>query len=166
MAKKMVNSEKSGDVKDAYSVDSKVMQASDFDALDPTVANKHLGGGDRAHDNVIKNALKETEVEESLKKAENPDGPDMGLPEKYRPDGYSDHVAKRLVEEIEQEKSMKKAEGGIPYSPSSASEEDKTNDASSISSKGSGIKKLLEDSENDATFLQTHSRAPVSRTLV
>lgn len=149
MAKNLVSTEKRGDVKADDSVDSKILQPSDYDALEPTRARKNLGGGDRAHDKVLKNALKDAEVEETLQKAENGDGPEVGLPEKLKPDGYSDHVAKRLVEEVENEKTLKKAEGGIPYSSTPPDEGDKA--SSGGSQKGYGIKKLLEDTENDAT---------------
>lgn len=96
------------------------------------------------------------------------------MPEKLKPDGYSDHVAKRLVEEVESEKTLKKAEGGIPYSSTPTDEGEKASSADASPQKGSAIKKLLEDTENDATdpptsessLVLTHSKPPASKTLV
>lgn len=152
MANTMVAFEKRGEVKDALSVDSKALESSVSDSLEPEKARKRLGGADRAHDTALKNALREVEAEESLEKAENGDGPEIGRPEKYKPDGYSDHVAKRLVEEVVQEKRLKKLEGGVPYGASSVSAGGSPGSAASETKKGSAIKKLLEETDTEESL--------------
>lgn len=190
-ANKMVGDEKPSATKNDLSVDSKASDVGDSgDASKKEL--KGLAGADREHDTALKNALKETVVEESLQKAEGAangeGGPESGNPEKYKTDSYTNKAAKRLLEEVEQEKTLKKLDGGATTGDSSTSSGSNTNGAVD-SKKDSAIKKLLEESDteeslkkaeknvgtskdgaeeksDDSALVQMHAKAPVSRTLV
>lgn len=191
-ANQMVGDEKPSATKNDLSVDSKASDVGDSGDAASKKELKGLAGADREHDTALKNALKETVVEESLQKAEGAasgeGGPESGNPEKYKTDSYTNKAAKRLLEEAEQEKTMKKLEGGATAGDSPTSSGSNTS-ATGDSKKDSAIKKLLEESDteeslkkaeknagtskdgaeeksDDGALVQMHAKAPVSRTLV
>lgn len=191
-ANKMVGDDKPIATKNDLNVYSKASEVGDTGDEPSKKELKGLAGADREHDTALKNALKEAVVEDSLQKAEgaaNGDGgPESGNPEKYKTDSYTNKAAKRLLEEADQEKALKKLEGGATSSDSSTSSGSKTS-ATVDSKKDGAIKKLLEESDteesltkaeknvgapkdgaeeksDDGALVQTHAKAPVSRTMV
>lgn len=193
MARKMAGDESSGGDKSELSVDSKATESSDSGASEIEKPPSRLGGGDRARDTALRTALREAEAEESLRKAEaaarGDGGPGSGLPEPYKPDRYTDKVSKRLIEEAEEEKTLRKLERGATGGELSTSPGASAAAAPIDSKKDGAIKRLLEESDAeeslkkaeknadispdasedraaDGSFVQMHSRAPASRTLV
>lgn len=191
-ANNMAGDERPSAAKNDLSVDSQASEAGGGGDVASKKELKGLAGADREQDTALKNALKETVVEESLQKAEGAangeGGPERGNPEKYKTDSYTNKAAKRLLEEAEQEKTLKKLEGGAATGGSSTSSGRHTG-AIVDSKKDSAIKKLLEESDteeslkkaeknvdtskegteeksDDGALVQMHAKAPVSRTLV
>ena len=187
MANKMEDSGKYNEDKSDVSADSKATEGSDSGDSETEKEPKGLAGADRAHDTALRTALREADAEESLQKAEA--GPDSRSSEKYKTDSYTNKVSKRLVEEAVEERRLKKLEDRAFAGDSAASSSGKNGAATIDSKKDSAIKKLLEESDaeeslkkaeknvdtskdaaedrsGDSSFVQMHSKAPASRTLV